>query len=274
MHVSRQRRPRILTTTLRTSGDRIEKGDFPTWTVSIQTMTPEQSQKFRYDVVRPFLNTIPARVEEGNDLTKVWPEDEYPLLEVGKIVLNKNPDNWFAEIEQLAFSPSNMIPGAEPSNDPVLQARLFSYPDAQRYRLGGNYLEFPVLDGHASTEGRALYPPNAANYPSSFNPPVSFVKRPYNLSAIADPVTPGPAITQGTYELSLLDFEQPNTLYNKEFSDEEKQSLVSNVIDALNSVTIQDIKQRSLNMFACVDDKLGAAIGTGIGLTPKCPLKP
>ncbi|KAJ7890631.1 catalase [Mycena olivaceomarginata] len=255
---------------LRRAMDRIEAGSFPTWTVSIQTMTPEQGQKFKYDV---------------NDLTKVWPEDEYPLLEVGKIVLNKNPENWFAEIEQLAFSPSNMVPGAEPSNDPVLQARLFSYPDTARHRLGPNHLEIPIncpvavhnfqragwmrIDGGAGT-----LPANAANYPSSFSAPVSFVKRPYNLSAIADPVTPGPATTQGTYELSLLDFEQPNTLYNSEFTEEERQSLVSNIIGALNSVTIQDIKQRSLNMFACVDDKLGAAIGAGVGLTAKCALKP
>ncbi|KAJ7366564.1 catalase [Mycena albidolilacea] len=235
-----------------------------------KTMTPEQGQKFKYDV---------------NDLTKVWPETQYPLLEVGKIVLNKNPENWFAEIEQLAFSPSNMVPGAEPSNDPVLQARLFSYPDTARHRLGPNYMEIPVncpvavrsfqragwmhIDGGAGNLSA-----NAANYPSSFNAPVSFAKRPYNLSAIADPVTPGPAATQGSYELSLLDFEQPNTLYNSEFTEEERQSLVSNVIDALNSVTIQDIKQRSLNMFACVDDKLGAAIGAGVGLTAKCALKP
>ncbi|KAJ7355362.1 catalase [Mycena albidolilacea] len=255
---------------LRRAMDRIEAGNFPTWTVSIQTMTPEQGQKFKYDV---------------NDLTKVWPEDEYPLLEIGKIVLNKNPENWFAEIEQLAFSPSNMVPGAEPSNDPVLQARLFSYPDTARHRLGPNHLEIPIncpvavhnfqragwmrIDGGAGT-----LPANAANYPSSFSAPVSFVKRPYNLSAIADPVTPGPATTQGTYELSLLDFEQPNTLYNSEFTEEERQSLVSNIIGALNSVTIQDIKQRSLNMFACVDDKLGAAIGAGVGLTAKCTLKP
>ncbi|KAJ7252717.1 catalase [Mycena haematopus] len=247
---------------------RIEAGTFPTWTVAIQTMSWEQSQKFRYDV---------------NDLTKVWPEDEYPLLEIGKIVLNKNPENWFSEIEQLSFSPSNMVPGAEPSNDPVLQARLFAYPDTARHRLGPNYMELPIncplavhnfqragwmrVDGGAGT-----LPPNAANYPSSYNAPVSFVKRPYNLSAIADPIV-GPATTQGSYELSLLDFEQPNTLYNTEFSDSERQSLVSNVITALNSVTVQDIKQRSLNMFACVDDKLGAAIGAGVGLTPKCALK-
>ncbi|KAK7030694.1 catalase domain-containing protein [Favolaschia claudopus] len=250
--------------------DRIEAGNFPTWKVAIQTMTPEQSLKFKYDV---------------NDLTKVWPEDEYPLLEIGKVVLNKNPENWFAEIEQVAFSPSNMPPGAEPSNDPVLQARLFSYPDTARHRLGPNHLEIPVncplsvhnyqragfmrIDGGAGT-----LPPNAANYPSSFAAPVSFVKRPYNLSAIADPVSQGPSVSEGAYELSLLDFEQPNVLYNKEFSDDERQSLVANVIDALNSITIEEIKQRSLNMFACVDDKLGKAIGDGVKLTPKCALKP
>ncbi|KAF8216403.1 catalase [Mycena galopus ATCC 62051] len=248
--------------------DRIAAGTFPTWTVAIQTMTYEQSLKFKYDV---------------NDLTKVWPEDEFPLLEIGKIVLNKNPENWFAEIEQLAFSPSNMVPGAEPSNDPVLQARLFSYPDTARHRLGPNHLQIPVncplavhnyqragwmrVDGGAGT-----LPPNAANYPSSFNPPVSFVQRPYNLSAIAEPIT-GPATTQGSYQLSLLDFEQPNTLYNSEFSESERESLVSNVITSLKTVSLEYIQQRSLDMFACVDDKLGAAIGAGIGLTPKCALK-
>ncbi|KAJ7634090.1 catalase [Mycena polygramma] len=249
--------------------DRIAAGNFPTWKVAIQTMTPEQGQAFKYDV---------------NDLTKIWPEDEYPLLEVGKIVLNKNPENWFSEIEQLAFSPSNMVPGAEASNDPVLQARTFSYPDTQRHRLGPNHLELPIncpfavsnfqragwmrVDGGAGT-----LPPSAANYPSSFNAPVRYAPRPYNMSAIADPVTPGPATTQGSYELSLLDFEQPNVLFNKEFSDSERQSLIANVIDALNSVTVPEIKQRSLNMFACVDDNLGKAIGDGVKLTPSCALK-
>ncbi|KAJ7115871.1 catalase, partial [Mycena epipterygia] len=109
--------------------ERIAAGNFPTWNVAIQTMTPDEGQKFKYDV---------------NDLTKIWPEDEYPLLEVGKIVLNKNPENWFAEIEQLAFSPGNMVPGAEPSNDPVLQARLFAYSDTARHRLGPNHLQIPI----------------------------------------------------------------------------------------------------------------------------------
>ncbi|KAJ7681131.1 catalase-like domain-containing protein, partial [Mycena rosella] len=197
----------------RRSRDRISAGNFPTWTVAIQTMTPQQGQAYKYDV---------------NDLTKIWPEDEYPLLEVGKIVLNKNPENWFSEIEQAAFSPANMPPGVEPSNDPVLQARLFAYSDSARHRLGANHLELPIncplgvhnfqragwmrIDGGAGT-----LPPSAANYPSSFAAPVSFVKRPYNLSAIADLPGPigSPAMTLSSSQLARMDFEQPADLYNK-----------------------------------------------------------
>ena len=95
----------------------IEKGAFPSWTVYVQTMTPEQAEKFRYNIL---------------DLTKVWPHAEFPLRPVGKIVLDKNAQNYFAEIEQAAFSPSHLVPGIEPSADPVLQSRLFSYPDTHR----------------------------------------------------------------------------------------------------------------------------------------------
>jgi len=107
----------------------IQKGDFPTWTVSVQTMTPEQAEKFRYNVL---------------DLTKIWPHKDFPLREVGKIVLNQNAENYFDEIEQAAFSPSHLVPGIEPSADPVLQSRLFSYPDTHRHRLGTNYQQIPV----------------------------------------------------------------------------------------------------------------------------------
>ncbi|KAJ7224353.1 catalase [Mycena pura] len=247
--------------------NRITAGNFPTWKVAIQLMTPEQGQKYKYDV---------------NDLTKVWPEDEFPLLEVGKIVLNKNPENWFAEIEQLAFSPANMPPGFEPSNDPVLQARLFAYSDAARHRLGPNHLEIPIncpmavnnfqragwmrIDGGAGT-----LPPSAPNYPSSFASPVTYVRRPYDLSDIADPVV-GPATVKSSYHLSRKDFEQPNVLYNKEFTEVERQSLVSNVVAALNTVTIQTVKQRSVDMFTCVDTTLGHKIGMGVSIKPSSPL--
>ena len=131
--------------------DSIQNGDFPTWSVFVQVLSPEQAEKFRWNIF---------------DLTKVWPQGEVPLRPIGKLTLNKNVENYFAEIEQgqhhcsslsifksntltlpsdlVAFSPSHLVPGVEPSADPVLQSRLFSYPDTQRHRLGVNYQQIPV----------------------------------------------------------------------------------------------------------------------------------
>jgi len=78
------------------------------------------------------------------DVTKVWPHGDYPLIKIGKMVLNKNPDNYFAETEYAAFSPSHLVPGIEPTNDKMLQGRLFSYPDTHRHRLGANYDQLPI----------------------------------------------------------------------------------------------------------------------------------
>ena len=84
------------------------------------------------------------------DITKVWPQKEYPLHEVGKMVLNRNPENWFAEVEQSAFSPNNLVPGIEASNDKMLQGRLFSYPDTHRHRLGRNFDQIPINNSYRS----------------------------------------------------------------------------------------------------------------------------
>lgn len=108
----------------------LQNGEKPKFNCYVQTMTPEQATKFRYSV---------------NDLTKIWPHKEFPLRKFGTITLTENVDNYFQEIEQVAFSPTNTcIPGIKPSNDSVLQARLFSYPDTQRHRLGANYQQLPV----------------------------------------------------------------------------------------------------------------------------------
>ncbi|CEP60415.1 catalase T LALA0_S01e10352g [Lachancea lanzarotensis] len=108
----------------------LEAGERPSYTCYVQTMTLKQAEEFRYSI---------------NDLTKIWPHKEFPLRKFGKITLTQNVDNYFEEIEQIAFSPSNTcIPGIEPSNDSVLQSRLFSYPDTQRHRLGANYQQLPV----------------------------------------------------------------------------------------------------------------------------------
>ena len=148
----------------------IERGEFPSWTVYVQTMTPAQAEAFRYNVL---------------DLTKVWPHSEFPLRPIGKIELNKNVDNYFAEIEQAAFSPSHLVPGIEPSADPVLQSRLFSYPDTHRHRLGTNYQQLPVnaplvpianfqRDGFMALHNQGARP----NYQSSIAP-LTYKKKAY-----------------------------------------------------------------------------------------------
>jgi catalase len=107
----------------------IERKEFPKWTLFIQVMSDAQAKTFRFN---PF------------DLTKVWPKGQFPLIEVGFFELNRNPDNFFAETEQAAFSPANVVPGIGFSPDKMLQARLFSYGDTQRYRLGVNFNHIPV----------------------------------------------------------------------------------------------------------------------------------
>jgi len=112
--------------------DAIDRGDFPSWAVKVQIMTEEQAHTYR---INPF------------DLTKVWPYQDYPLIEIGKLVLNKNVHNYFAETEQVAFAPNNFVPGLAASPDKMLQARLFAYQDAHRYRIGANVNQIPVNAG-------------------------------------------------------------------------------------------------------------------------------
>ena len=107
----------------------IERGDFPRWTLYVQIMTEAEAETYH---INPF------------DLTKVWPHKDYPLIEVGVMELNRNPENFFADVEQAAFSPATIVPGIGFSPDKMLQGRLFSYGDTQRYRLGVNYAQIPV----------------------------------------------------------------------------------------------------------------------------------
>lgn len=140
----------------------IERKEYPSWTCYVQVMSPEQAEKLDFSIF---------------DLTKTWPQKEFPLRPFGKLTLNRNPTNYFQDIEQAAFSPANMVPGWEPSADPVLQSRLFSYPDTQRYRLGTNYDQIPVNRcpvAHAAFNRDGAMQMNnlgpEPNYPSSFYP--------------------------------------------------------------------------------------------------------
>ena len=150
--------------------DAIRSGNFPSWDVYIQAIHPD-------DIASAPINIF--------DMTKIWPHKQYPLRKAGRMVFDKNPQNWFAEIEQAAFSPSQMVPGIEPSPDPMLQARMFAYPDASRYRLGVNYQFLPtnaaVANVYCPTErdGFMNFTTNYAgdpNYVGSKLKPMTFAK--------------------------------------------------------------------------------------------------
>ena len=112
----------------------IERGEFPSWRVCVQIMPPEDAKSYRWNIF---------------DITKVWPHADYPLVEIGRMVLDRNPENYFADVEQAAFSPGNFVPGIAASPDKMLQARVVSYHDAHLHRLGPNYQLLPVnVRGH------------------------------------------------------------------------------------------------------------------------------
>ncbi|KAK9460442.1 catalase-like domain-containing protein [Lipomyces oligophaga] len=231
----------------------IEKGDYPSWTVSLQTMTPEQAAKFRYSVF---------------DLTKVWPKAEFPLRRFAKLTLNRNPQNYFAEVEQAAFSPGHLVPGIEPSADPVLQSRLFSYNDTHRHRLGVNYLQIPVnkplavfnpveRDGGMRVDGN--YGP-FPNYQSTKCPmryqPGSFTTM---STAKHNETWSGPAVDLSP-EVTDLDYEQPRALWKVLGRQKgQQENLIYNVATHLAAAD-PAVQQQTFVMFARVDKMLGEKI--------------
>ncbi|KAF8581177.1 catalase [Ramaria rubella] len=240
----------------------IEQGKFPSWTVYVQTMTPEQAEKFRYNVL---------------DLTKIWPHKEFPLRPIGKIVLNENVQNYFAEIEQVAFSPSHQVPGFEASADPVLQSRLFSYPDTHRHRLGVNYQQLPVNApvcpvANFQRAGASTFVSQGSrpNYQSSISPLTYKKKGTYYTHQHEQFV--GAAILDLS-EMTELDFEQPRALWTKVLDDGAKERLVQNLADALGGAKSSEVKARQLSVFAAVDQGFSDRIAKAIGVPTAKPLK-
>lgn len=230
----------------------IERKDFPRWKLCLQVM-PEKAA-----------DTHP---ENPFDLTKTWSQKTYPLIEVGVLELNRNPENYFAEVEQSAFSPSNVVPGIGFSPDKMLQARLFSYPDAQRYRLGGNYQLLPInrpknavntyqrngamrFDGN---NGRAdNYEPNGfggpAQDPGSAEPPL-------RLSGAA---------ARWDAHKGNDDFKQAGDLYRL-LTPAERESLTSNIAGAMKGVD-KKILAPSIEHFKKCDPEYGAKIAEKVTL--------
>ncbi|EJT99767.1 catalase [Dacryopinax primogenitus] len=239
----------------------IEKGDYPSWTVSVQTMTAEQAEKFRYSVL---------------DLTKIWPHSDYPLRPVGKIVLNENPQNYFAEIEQVAFSPSHMVPGAEPSADPVLQSRLYSYPDTHRHRLGTNYQQLPVnapvcpvanfqRDGAMAFNNQGSRP----NYQSSIQP-LTYKKSAYTTASHEQFL--GASILDLSF-MTELDWEQPRALYQKVMNDKERAATIHNLSVHMKNIKSKVVLERQLSVWAAIDQSLADGISKTLGVPTVAPMK-
>ncbi|MGR7001157.1 catalase [Yinghuangia aomiensis] len=231
----------------------IDAGQFPSWTLKVQLMPVADAAKYRFN---PF------------DLTKVWPHADYPLVEVGRLVLDRNPENVFAEVEQAAFSPNNFVPGIGPSPDKMLQGRLFAYADAHRYRLGVNHTQLAVNAPHATaarnhgrdgtmatnTGGRAKnYEPNSFGGPYETGEPLY----------AASPVTGHTGTFEAPSHAEDDDFVQAGNLYRL-MSEDEKARLVDNLAGFIAQVTRDDLVDRAVANFRAADaeygDRLEAAV--------------
>ncbi|MGF9974532.1 catalase KatA [Bacillus velezensis] len=234
----------------------IENGDFPAWKLYVQIMPLEDANTYRFD---PF------------DVTKVWSQKDYPLIEVGRMVLNRNPENYFAEVEQATFSPGTLVPGVDVSPDKMLQGRLFAYHDAHRYRVGANYQALPInrsrnevknyqRDGQMRFDdngGRSVY-----YEPNSFGGPKESPEdkqAAYPVSGFAD------SVSYNHHD----HYTQAGDLYRL-MSEEERARLVANIVSAMKPVEKEEIKLRQIGHFYKADPEYGRRVAEGLGLpSPK-----
>lgn len=231
----------------------IEKGDFPSWKLYVQIMPLEDADTYRFD---PF------------DVTKVWSQKDYPLIEVGRMVLDRNPENYFAEVEQATFSPGTLVPGIDVSPDKMLQGRLFAYSDAHRYRVGANHQALPInrprnevnnyqRDGQMRFDdngGRSVY-----YEPNSFGGPTESHENKqaaYPVSGVADSV----AYDHNDH------YTQAGDLYRL-LSEDERTRLVANIVEAMEPVEKEEIKLRQIQHFYKADPEYGTRVADGLGLS-------
>ncbi|ROS41528.1 catalase [Amycolatopsis thermoflava] len=234
----------------------IERGDHPSWTLYVQVMPYEEAADYRFN---PF------------DLTKVWPHGDYPLIKVGRYVLDRNPSNYFAEIEQAAFSPANMVPGIGPSPDKMLQGRLFAYPDAHRYRIGANFAQLPVNAPKSpvnsySRDGamRSQNPGDPVYAPNSFGGPhadAAYAGETVSSYGVVDEVI------RSAYRLHAEDddFGQAGTLVRKVMDDAQRERLASNIIGHAKKGVSEPVLERVFEHWRNVDKTLGDKVAEAFG---------
>ncbi|WP_328384833.1 catalase [Streptomyces sp. NBC_00400] len=229
----------------------IDGGNAPSWTLYVQVMPFADAPDYRFN---PF------------DLTKVWPHGDYPLIEVGRMTLNKNPEDYFIHIEQAAFEPSNMVPGVGPSPDKMLLGRLFSYADTHRYRIGPNYAQLPPNRPHVPAHSYAK------DGPMRFEP--SRAARPYAPNSYGGPAADtlrygepagwetGGEMVREAYTLRRDDddFGQPGTMVRQVLDDAARDRLVGNVSGHLLNGVSRPVLDRALQYWRNIDKNVGDRI--------------
>jgi len=206
------------------------------------------------------------------DLTHIWPQKQFPLRKVGEFVLNENVQNYFAEIEQVTFNPAHMVPGIEPSADPVLQSRLFSYPDTHRHRVGVNYQQLPVnaprvpyrMANFQRAGAMSFYNQGSRpNYLSSIEP-ISFRNRSVDLNKTHAHFA-GEAITFLS-EIRPEDFNAPRALWEKVFDDGAKERFIGNVSGHMANCSDKEIIKRQIGIFREVSEDLASRLEKATGV--------
>ncbi len=231
----------------------IERGEFPRWKMFIQVMTQEQAKKMPYN---PF------------DLTKVWYHAEYPLIEVGYFELNRNPDNYFAEVEQAAFNPANVVPGISFSPDKMLQGRLFSYGDAQRYRLGVNHHQIPVNAPHCPVN--SYHRDGQMRVNSNSGSTIGYEPNSYGeWQEQPDYKDPHLELSGSAYQWNFREddsdyYTQPGKLFRL-MNPTQQQALFENTARAMGD-SPKEIKVRHINNCMKADPEYGKGVAKAMGI--------
>lgn len=234
--------------------DHIEAGDFPKWELRVQLMTDDEHAELDFDPL---------------DDTKLWPEDQFPHLPVGMMTLNRNPENYYAEVEQVAFGTGVLVDGLDFSDDKMLQGRTFSYSDTQRYRVGTNYLQLPINapKKHVATnqrDGQMAY--HVDTVPGQNNH-VNY--EPSTMNGLKE-ATPAGEDHTPTYNAKLLrqpidrqnNFKQAGERWRLH-SDVEKDDLINNLVDAISGA-VPAVQQRMVELFTQCDAEYGRRVAEGL----------
>jgi catalase len=236
--------------------DAIARGDYPEWRLEMQIMPFEEAADYRFN---PF------------DLTKVWPHSDYPGITIGRYVLDRNPENHFAEVEQAAFDPSNLVPGTGLSPDKMLMGRIFSYHDTHLHRIGSNYQQLPInapkaevhsynKDGFMTYRHAGSQPPYA---PNSYGGP----KADPELGADLTWWVEAAEIGRYAYEKHAQDndFVQPRALYRDVMTETDREHLVTNIVNHVKAGVKTDMLPRVIEYWTNVDPDLGGRVAMGVG---------